>query len=166
MTGSVRGNCNNAPCWSSGGTGGNNGGAGRVYGADGRKFLPLDANGHRVANGSFTVELADSGKSGNGNITYSDGASLVVVYKIVVPGFPLFAPLKAVVIYDGAFTLNKFTSAMNQNIGGIYQAYKNPADPATNAKMTQIVANGQSSNTETLMINGTSVSNPFTGGAP
>src|SRR6185503_19657718 len=159
IVGAVRGNPNNAPCWSSGGTGGSNSGAGRVYRADVRQFLPLSSSNVRLANGPHTIKLPDNGGSGNGNIVYADGASLVVVYKIVVPGQPLIAPLRAVAIYDGAFTLTKFTAAMTQNIGGFYYALGGPAT------ITQIVANGRSGNLETLSVNGTSFSNPFTGTA-
>jgi len=38
---------------------------------------------------------------------------LVVVYRIVVPGQPHIAPLRAVVSYDGAFTLNKFSDTFS-----------------------------------------------------
>ena len=149
IVGSVRGNSMNTACWSSGGTGGASNGSGRVYRADVLRYLPVDhTNNVRLANGSYTVKLPDGGGSGNGNIVYVDGASLVVVYRVLTPG----TPLRAVVIYDGAYTMTKFSAGMTQTIGGIYDAL------GGSAKMTQIVANGQSSNRETLTVNGGAVS--------
>jgi MBG domain (YGX type)/Galactose oxidase, central domain len=159
IVGAVRGNSMNTACWSSGGTGGASSASGRVYRADVLRYLPVDhANNVRLANGSYTVKLPDGGGSGNGNIVYVDGASLVVVYRVLTPG----TPLRAVVIYDGAYTMTKFSPGMTQTIGGIYDALGGAA------KMTQIVANGQAGNSETLTVNGAGIvggNNPFTGTA-
>jgi hypothetical protein len=161
IIGTVLGNPNNPACWSSGGTVGPPGTFGRVYRADVMPFLPIDpVNSVRLANGAHTVKLVDSGLTGNGNVAYTNGASLVVIYKTVVPGNPLFAPLKSVVVYDGAFTLAKGTAAFTQTIGGFYQAV------GSGATMAQIVSNGQSSFAENLSVNGAVIStHPFTGGA-
>ena len=53
-------------------------------------------------------------------------------------------PLKSVVIYDGAFTLNKNSSTMTQTVGGFYQATGGAA------WVTNIVGNGQPPFTATL----------------
>ena len=162
IVGRVLGNPMNPACWSSGGTSGasNGGASGRVYRADVLRYLPVDKAGSvRVANGAHTVKLPDNGGNGNGNILFTDGASLVVIYRLLSPGA---TPLRSVVIYDGTYTMAKNMPAMTQTIGGFYQAASGAA-----AKMTQIVANGQSGFTETLTVNGVTLSNssPFTGTA-
>jgi hypothetical protein len=152
------------PCWSSGGTGGANNGAARVYVADILRYLDHDpvTDDFRVANGNHTFTLADSGKQGNGNIVYVDGISMVVVYRVL--GTPGATPLRSVVIYDGAFTMTKLSASMTQKIGGFYDAL----GTANGVRMTQIVANGQAGNTSNLTVNGGAVTggtNPFTGTA-
>ena len=82
-----------------------------------------------------------------------------MIYRVVIPGNPLAVPLRAVVIYDGSFTLPQVHDGLTQTIGGFYQASSNPQ-----AKMTQIVSNGQTGFRETVAVNGLSVAtNPFTG---
>ena len=75
------------------------------------------------------------------------GASLVVIYRVVAPGNPGIAPLRSVVIYDGAYTLSNGQPSMTQKIFGFYQAATNPA-----ATMTHIVGNGQAAFQETLKV--------------
>jgi hypothetical protein len=161
ITGAVLGNPNNAACSNSGGTTAPSNVSGRVYRADVLPYLPIDqTNSIRLANGPHTVKLADSGGNGNGNYPYTNGASLVVVYKVVVPGNPLFAPLKSVVFYDGAFTMANGSAAFTQTVGGFYQA------TGSGATMAQIVSNGQSNFAENLTVNGWLISaSPFTGKA-
>lgn len=123
------------------------------YRADVLKYLPINATANvRVANGTQTFTLV----SGN-TATQFVGATLVVVYRLVTPGNPRIAPLRSVVIYDGAFTGSAPSGAstvLNQTMGGFYQAAKTPA-----AHMTQIVGNGKSiskgsKEAQTLMVNG------------
>ncbi len=143
----------NLACSSSGGTIDPNSN-GRVYRADVLRYLPVDKNNVRQANGSFPVKLAASGA-----VLYNNGASLVVIYRIVKPGDPDEAPLRAVVIYNGAFTMNKNTAAMTQSVAGFYQASANSA-----SKVTSIVANGQPGFSSPLSLNGTTVDpSPFVG---
>ncbi len=149
----------NLPCYSSGGTLGLPGTAGQVYRSDVLRYLPVDANNIRQANGKQTVKLPDSGGNGNGNLLYTEGASLVVIYRIVTPGHPTAAPLRAVVIYNGAFSMDKHSSGMTQTVAGFYQASASAA-----AKITNIVANGQSGFSSPLSVNGTTLSaSPFVG---
>ena len=99
----------------------------RVYRADVLRHLPistnpatlgkvlvnntdLTANGHAL----HQVRLRDSGAGGTqspstGNqVTYTEGATLVVVYRVAT------APLRAVVIYDGGVTVDQdFTSTVS-----------------------------------------------------
>lgn len=162
IVGKPLGNTNAAACWSSGGgTGTPQGGATlRVYRADVLRYLMVGGtpdNPVRVANGTHTVMFHDSGSNGNA-APQTEGASLVVVYR-VIPSTGV--PLRAVVIYDGAYTLGQASEVMSQTIGGFYQADASPA-----AKMTQIVGDGQSNFNESLTVNGSvpagvSSDNPF-----
>ena len=67
----------------------------RVYRADVNTYFPVGANGVRFASGAFTVSLPDSGGTA---FPLTEGASLVVIYRVLSPNFPL----KSVVIYDGS----------------------------------------------------------------
>ncbi len=146
-------------CWSSGGTTGPQGTAGFVYRADVLRYLPVNAGNVRLANGAHIVKLPDSGGNGNGNVIFANGASLVVIYRVVTPGSPAATPLRAVVIYDGIFTMDSHSAGMTQNVAGFYQAASNPA-----AKITGIVANGQPGFSSPFTVNGTSLgTSPFVG---
>jgi hypothetical protein len=110
----------------------------RVYRADVLRFLPIDpATQLRIGNTTHTVALGN-GETGNVGVLATEGASLVVIYRVVVPGKPLIAPLRSVVIYDGEFTLSTNKQSMTQNIAGFYQSAGNPGPT-----MTHIVGNGQ-----------------------
>jgi hypothetical protein len=130
-----------------------------VYRADVLTFLPINNTANvRMANATQTFTLTSTSTK-----TQFIGATLVVVYRLVTPGNPRIAPLRSVVIYDGAFTATSSPSSpLNQTyMGGLYQgATTNPA-----AHMTQIVGNGQSGFGETLTNTGISsgVSDPFVG---
>ncbi|MGD1094295.1 MAG: MBG domain-containing protein [Bryobacteraceae bacterium] len=159
ITGAAIGNSKNASCEGANGAAGPPGTYGHVYRADVLPLLQVDTtNNIRLANGTHTVNVgADSGQP-NGALPHTNGASLVVVYKVVVPGNPLIAPLKSVVLYDGAYTMATGTPAFTQTIGGFYQA------TGFGATMAQIVSNGQSNFAENLSVNGTVIStSPFTG---
>lgn len=144
FVGLALGNPSIAACAATGG----GSGAGYIhnYRADVLKYLPVSPTANvRLANGTQTFTLV----SGNTSAQFV-GATLVVVYRLVTPGNPKIAPLRSVVIYDGAFTgTSSPTLALNQTMGGFYQASTNPA-----AHMTQIVGNGQKGFSETLTVNG------------
>jgi hypothetical protein len=162
ITGSVAGNPQGLGCWSNGGT--NPSGFLRVYIADVLRFLPFDeTKGVRIANGAYTVKLVDSGGGGNGQATHTFGASLLVVYRIAVPGAaPALAPLRGVSMYLGDFVSPKASAGLTQTIGGFYDATGGPKS----AKMTHIVANGQAGFGSTITVNGSTVGmNAFTGTA-
>jgi hypothetical protein len=127
----------------------------RAYRADVLRYLPIDSvNSIRLVDGPHTVTLTDNG--GNVNAPHTYGASLVVIYRILKVGA---APLKAVVIYDGDYTMSKRSSAMFQFVSGFYQA-----TGGANANMTQIVGDGQPGFNATLSVNGSPVSSsPFVG---
>ncbi len=121
----------------------------RSYRADVLRFLPIDPKTKlRLANGKHTLALGTAG--GNSGVLSTMGASLVVIYKIVVPGNPFLAPYRSVVIYDGEFTMTKGGPDMTQTVAGFYQA----ADDEPYAKMTAIVGNGQTAYRETLSVAG------------
>jgi hypothetical protein len=119
------------------------------YRADVLKYLPINSTANvRVANGAQTFTLVSGDTT-----TQFVGATLVVIYRLVTPGNPRIAPLRSVVLYDGAFT-GTASSSLNQTMGGFYQA-----SSGADAKMTHIVGNGQSiskgsKEKQTLLVNG------------
>ena len=144
IVGEVLGNPDTAPCWSQGGTGGP-GTWLRVYRADVLRYLKVDQNGTvRDVDYPHTVTLPDSGINQPGSVPHTEGASLVVVYRQLTGT----AAYKAVVIYDGANTMTKFSPGFSQTIGGFYDA------AGSGARMTQIVGNGQPGFAENLTVNG------------
>ncbi len=141
-----------APCWSSGGGTGSTSGAHKlfVYRADVLRFMPVDpATGKHPVNGlngqGFPVQLPDAG-SGN-VVPASAGASLVIVYRDPVPDPK--TPLRAVVIYDGGYTLDQSTQGFTQTLKGFYQA--STANPSF--KLTHIVGDGQANFSDLLLFN-------------
>jgi MBG domain-containing protein/YDG domain-containing protein/galactose oxidase-like protein len=111
----------------------------RVYRADVLRDLLIDPASHiRIANGAHPVALGQ-GVMGNSGVLATEGASLVVIYRLTVPGKPLLVPLRSVVIYDGVFTMTNSQPLMALTVSGFYQSsLTNPA-----GTMTQIVGNGQ-----------------------
>ncbi len=81
----------------------------RAYRADVNTYFPVGENGVRFASGGFTVSLPDGGSA----LPLTEGASLVVIYRVLSPNFPL----KAVVIYDGAAIP---TTSTTQTVQGFY----------------------------------------------
>ncbi len=147
ITGTVLGNGNAPPSWSSGGCAGSSNGSTtlRTYRADVRPFIPLDANGNIVANGTYQVSLADSGSNGGG-APLTLGATLVFIYRVLGAG-----PLNAIILYDGAFAPSNQTlnSTMTQPMQGFYQPASSPM-----AKITHIVGDGQLNKSEQVKFNG------------
>ncbi|MGA8090545.1 MAG: MBG domain-containing protein [Terracidiphilus sp.] len=84
----------------------------RVYRANVNTYFQNGANGIRAGSGSFTVSLPAGGANG---VSLTEGASLVIIYRVLSPNFPL----KAVVIYDGSAIP---PSSTTQNIQGFYDA--------------------------------------------
>ncbi len=145
ITGMLRGNPNAPVSWSSGGCSGSSQGSKtiRVYRADVRPYLKLDANGKVVGNASYSVSLADSGSNGGGT-PFTLGASLVLIYRVLSPT----VPLNSIVLYDGAFAPSNSSSTMSLPVTGFYQAAANPV-----AKITHIVGNGQTNKGESVYLN-------------
>ncbi|HEY2466539.1 MAG TPA: MBG domain-containing protein [Terracidiphilus sp.] len=85
----------------------------RVYRANVNTYFQNAANGIRTGSGNFTVSLPGNGTSG---VVLTEGASLVIIYRVLSPSFPL----KAVVIYDGSAIP---PSSTTQNVQGFYDAF-------------------------------------------
>jgi hypothetical protein len=164
ITGTILGNPNAPTSWSAGGCSGNSQGAKTMvsYVADVHPYLPRDTDpasptfGRVIANGNFSVSLADSGSNGGGT-PLTMGATLVVIYRVLSPT----VPLNAIVLYDGALTPNNSSSTMTQPIVGFYQPAASPV-----AKITHIVGNGQSNKSESVFLNGANLPSLYPNSPP
>ncbi|HET8965839.1 MAG TPA: hypothetical protein VFN20_06480 [Candidatus Acidoferrum sp.] len=158
ITGTVRGNPNAPTSWSTGGCSGSAQGSKtmRVYRADVRPYLNMDASGKIIGNGNYLVQLADSG-SGGGGVPLTLGASLIIIYRLQAPG----VPLNSIVLYDGALAPNNSASMMTLPMVGFYQASASPI-----AKVTHIVGNGQPNKSETVLLNGVSLPSLYGNSVP
>lgn len=160
VTGEVLGNPNAPTSWSSGGCSGSSNGSKtmRTYRADVRPYLPVDTNpasptfGALLANGTIPVRLADSGSNGNTQPN-ALGASLVIIYRQLNPP----VPLNAIILYDGASAPSNAGLTISQNLNGFYQPATNPV-----AKLTHIVANGQSNKGETVFFGNNALPSLYT----
>ena len=135
------------PCWSGGGGTGSSGGSQKTYTyrTDILRFLHIDGTGKYKVNGAYQVQLPDN------NEVKALGASLVVIYRDT----DTTKPLKAIVLYDGAYTMDQRTEGMFQSIKGFY-------DGGGSARLTHIVGSGQANKSEIVRFNGTAVAtNPF-----
>jgi len=162
ISGALIGNNQNVACDPSGTR------YGRFYRADVLRHLAIDhVYNVRTANGPHTVSLPDNGSATSG--TFTNGASLVVIYRIVVPGNARIAPLTSVVIYDGSYTFDKNSSQLQQTMAGFYQAQQTTSIALIPTRLTAIAGNGEPSFVSNLNITtslGTgSFSKPFTGAA-
>ncbi|MBV9437103.1 MAG: Ig-like domain repeat protein, partial [Acidobacteria bacterium] len=117
---------------------GNFNGTMRAYRAD---VLPYFAvtNGIRVATGSHTVKLPDGGNA----LPVTEGATLVVIYRVISPNFPL----KAVVLYDGAAAP---TTPALQIVQGFYDAASSGG--AMQARATNIYTSNSTWSTATSTV--------------
>jgi hypothetical protein len=84
----------------------------RVYRANVNAYFQNGADGIRTGSGAFTVSLPGAGTNG---VLLDEGASLVVIYRVLSSAFPL----KAVVIYDGSAIP---ASSTTQAVQGFYDA--------------------------------------------
>ncbi len=155
--GKVLGAFGSAPCWSSGGGTGSSGGSKRTYTyrADVLRYFDVEADGKVSVNGTHAVQVPDTGGSGNAT-PIALGASLVVVYRAPDSA----APLSAIVIYDGSYTVDNSSRTMSQTVKGFYQ----PALSNPNARITYIVGSGQANKNENLLLDGSLLAvSPFGG---
>lgn len=155
ITGAVLGNPNAPVSWSSGGCAGSSQGSKTIvtYRADVSGLMPVDANGNIQPNNpqpntpAYQVSLPDTGKAGQPPFT--EGATLVIIYRLLAPT----TPLKAVVIYDGSYAPGNTGQITTQPILGFFQAGNDQNGPVV-AKITHIVGNGQSNKLESVSLNG------------
>ncbi|HXJ04942.1 MAG TPA: putative Ig domain-containing protein [Candidatus Acidoferrum sp.] len=166
--------------FSSGGcSGGSTGKTVQTYRADVRGFLPLDASGNVLVDSlvdpanpvgvTFEVRLPSVGQ----NTPLTLGATLVLVYRVVSPNFPL----NVITIYDGAFAPSSTTTlTMSQTVQGFYQAGL-PRQPGKSpvSRLTHIVGSGQSNKFQTAYLSGgqngiqraaVALPSPYGNGAP
>jgi hypothetical protein len=147
-------------CWSSGGGSGTTQGASflRSYRANVLHLLPTDPNtGKRMANGSHSVRVPDSGSAGSqspssGNqVNLAEGASLVIVYR------DPSKPLRAVIIYDGGKILNQQFTSMTQSMYGYFQS----STAGSDAKLTHLAGDGDANFGDAVTVTGTSTTTPL-----
>lgn len=144
--------------WSTGGCSGSSNGSKILssYRADVRPYLKFDAQGRVVGNGSYVVQLPDSGSNGGG-VPLTLGATLVVIYRVLSPN----VPLNSIVIYDGDFAPVNQATDMSLPISGFYDAANSPV-----AEMTQIVGNGQPNKSETVALNSVTLNSIYGASVP
>jgi hypothetical protein len=158
ISGVTLGNPNAPVSWSNGGCSGNAQGSKtiRAYRADVLPYLRQDSHGNILANQTYEVSLPDSGSNGGGT-PLTLGATLVVIYRVISPDFPL----KSIVIEDGAYAPANGSTNMIQPLQGFYQADKNPV-----SKLTQIVGNGQPNKFETVSLDNVALASVYGANAP
>ncbi len=112
----------------------------RVYRADVNNYFQVraDWNGARQGSGLFNVTLPNSGSPSNGG-TITEGASIVVIYRVLSSLFPL----KSVVIYDGSISPTSATGNIPQALQGFYDAV---GGPNGTAEVTHLYTSGGSWN--------------------
>jgi hypothetical protein len=116
------------------------------YRADVMRYFLVGENGRQLVNGSHAITVPST------SVVRPLGASLVVVYRS--PN--VNAPLKAVVLYDGTYTMVQGSLGVSQTIRGFYDGTAGPA------RLTPIVGSAQPILSERLRFNGALLSNnPF-----
>ena len=105
--------------------------------------------------GSHQVKLPDMGRSNR--LPSTLGAGLVIVYRVTgydqATGYQLARqPLRAIVLYDGGSTLDQRTSRLQLTLEGFYEASR----VSPSARMSLLVADGQSNKSERVRIRSTS----------
>ena len=90
----------------------------------------------RVASGNFPVTLPNGG---GGTLPITEGASLVVVYRVRSQNIPL----KSVVLYNGSVVATATTGSIPQTLQGFYDA---AGVPTGTGELTNIFAGGQTWN--------------------
>ncbi|HMK72697.1 MAG TPA: hypothetical protein VK454_05120 [Myxococcaceae bacterium] len=151
-----------APCWSSGGGTGDSYGSKATWSfrADVMPFFPRirptnpNAPVQVAVTGRHQVVLPDMGKSNR--LPSTLGAGLVVVYRVSgydpATGYQLpRLPLRSIVLFDGGDTVDSHSRQMQVTLEGFYEASR--ASPQ--ARMSVLVADGQSNKTERVQIRST-----------
>jgi sugar lactone lactonase YvrE len=111
----------------------------RAYRANVNNYFPITPgpNAVRYASGTFTVSVPDGGTMQQ----IPEGASLVVIYRVLSPNFPL----KSVVLYNGLVTPTAATGPIPQAVQGFYDAVGG-ANGTGEGELTAIYAGGETWN--------------------
>ena len=153
--------------FSGGGCTGSSGGkVVRTYRAEVTGYLPQDANGNLIVNGTdplthimygqYEVLLANNPAATLPTL----GATLVIIYRVLSPD----VPLNSIVIYDGAFAPGNNLYNMTQKVQGFYDAAHDPQ--ARVSRLTHIVGNGHNYKFQTVYLNNVALPNLYTSGQP
>jgi hypothetical protein len=129
----------------------------QTYRADVRGFLPLDANGNALVDSADNVTFEVRLPSVGAQTPLTLGATLVLIYRVVSPNFPL----SAITIYDGAFAPNTTPNfTMSEPILGLGQAGlpDQPGKPPV-SRLTHIVGAGLSNKFQAASLSGGTVLN-------
>jgi Putative Ig domain len=154
----------NTVSFSNGGcTGGSTGKVVRTYRASVGGYLPQDPSGNILANSTYEVRLPSSGS----NTPLTLGATLVIIYRVLAPNFPL----NSIVIYDGPFAPGGTLLTMTQTVQGFYQAGQNghaAQNPPLLSRLTHIVGSGHSNKFQNVYLNNlnTPLPSPYRNGLP
>src|SRR5260370_31397410 len=111
-------------------------------------YLPQDTKGNVLAGNTANpqnYEVKLPSQSNGAPLTL--GATLVLIYRVMSPGFPL----NSIVIYDGTYSSSTSSLTTTNAIQGFYQS------DGSKSKLTYIVGNGQKNNNETVSLNGLSL---------
>jgi Bacterial Ig-like domain (group 3) len=127
-------------------------------------YLQQDANGNVLAGNTAipqNYEVKLPSQSSGTPLTL--GATLVIIYRVMSPNFPL----NSIVIYDGTYSPSTSSLTTTNTIQGFYQS------DGSKSKLTYIVGNGgQKNESETVSLNGSSLPSlygnqpPFPGAYP
>src|SRR6266853_324227 len=110
-------------------------------------YLRQDANGNVLAGNTTTAqnyEVKLPSQSNGAPLTL--GATLVIIYRVMSPNFPL----KSIIIYDGTFSPSSTSLTTTNTIQGFYQS------DGTQSKLTYIVGNGLKNESEIVSLGGNS----------
>src|SRR6266851_3512717 len=116
-----------------------------TYVANVSPYLRQDAKGNVLAGNSATpqnYEVRLPSQSNGAPLTM--GATLVIIYRVMSPNFPL----NSIVILDGSYSPSTSALTTTNTIQGFYQS------DGSNSKLTYIVGNGQKNQSETVSLNG------------
>src|SRR5215469_15930348 len=157
ISGIPLGNPNAPVSWSSGGCAGASKGSKTIvtYRADVSGLIPVNPNNPGPNTPAYQVSLPDTGKPGTP--PFAEGATLVIVYRLLVPT----APLNAVVIYDGSYAPSNALTTTTQPIVGFIYAGNDQPPAGVVSKITHIVANGQPNKLQSVTLNGVNLTSLY-----
>ena len=120
-------------------------------------YLRQDGSGNVLAgnlNAPQNYEVKLPSQSNGAPLTL--GATLVLIYRVMSPNFPL----NSIIIYDGTYSPSSSLLTAANTIQGFYQA------DGKKSKLTYIVGNGQKNNSETVYLNNSPLPSLYTNQPP